>query len=174
MIQYETINSSFFVANQTYCEAIENKLKTLDCECSGSCNCYGYEVLTTLYRNSLTYKLKFIKTQTPNRFDTSIYAGVEISVTGLNKRISLSFGKSLLRRYFCSNEIRNMFPRPYYLKYNELNDSIFLYHLLDRILDNNISKIILKNGILYCKINEPIVNPLKLITDIELIIKNWI
>lgn len=174
MIHYETIKSSFFVANQTYCTKIESKLKTLDCECSGSCNCYGYEVVGILKRNGLTYNLIFIKTQTPNRFDTTVYTGFEITVTGLNKTFSLSFGRSLLRRYFCSNEIRTMIPRPYYLKFDDSKDSIFLYHLIDRILDNNISKIKLRNGILNCKIHEPVSDPLKLISDIELITRNWL
>lgn len=173
MIQYETIESSFFLANKKYCEVIESRLKTLNLECTGSCNCYGYEVLSTMMRDHVTYKLKFIKTQTPDRYGAIDYTGVEVTVTGLDKKIRLSFGRSLLQRLLCSPEIRMKIPKPYYIKYIDSSDSIFMYYLIERILDNNISKIKLKDGTLKLKINEPVADPLKLIRDIELMTKKW-
>jgi hypothetical protein len=179
MIQYETSNSSFFVANKKYCESIESKFRTINPDCSGFCNCYGYEIDATLIKNNLTYKIRFIKSQSTQNgvvipVDTIEYAGIEVTVKGLNKKFSLSVGKSSFRRFFCTNEIKTKIPVPYFINYNYPTNSIFVYNLIETLIDNNISKIKLSNGTLICKIHVPTDDPLKLISDIEKIIKKWV
>jgi hypothetical protein len=178
MIQYETTNSSFFVANKKYCETIESKLRTINLDCSGFCNCYGYDIEATLKRNNLTTKIRYIKSQSTQNgvvipVDANEYAGIEVTVKGLNKKFSLSVGKSSFRRFFCTNKIKERIPKPYFINYNYPTDSVFVYNLIETLIDNNISKIKLSNGTLICKINVPTDDPLKILSDIEKIIKKW-
>ena len=180
MIQYDTIKSSFFDANKKYCETIESKLKTINLNCTGFCNCYGYDIETSLIKNNLTYNIRFIRTQsTQNGFvfgravDAIDYAGVEVKITGLNKIYSMTIGKSLLCRFFCSNEIKAKIPKPYFIKSNKTTDNILIYLLIERLIVNNISIIKLRNGSLNCKIHVPTADPLNLISDIEMTIKDW-
>jgi len=178
VIQYETIDSSFFYANKKYCETIESKFKTINLNCSGFCNCYGYDVETILNRDNLTYNIRYHKHQsTQNGFVMGVavnaidYAGVEVTVTGLNKKFSIIIGKSLLNRFFCSNKIKETIPEPYFIKSNKSTDNIFIYNLIENLLVNNISTIKLRNGTLICKLHIPTADPLKLISDIEKSIK---
>ncbi len=95
MIRYLTDDSPFFVANKKYCEDIENKLRSLNIDCSGECNSFGYDIEGTFIKNSLTYTLKFHKHQsTQNAVVIPVnaidYAGVEILVKGLDRNLSLS------------------------------------------------------------------------------------
>ena len=178
MIKYETTNSSFFVANKKYCETIESKFRTIKIDCSGFCNCYGYDIEASLLRNNFTYKIRFIKSQSIENgvvipVDAIEYAGTEVTVKGLNKKFSMSVGKSSFRRFFCTNEIKARIPNPYFLNYNYPTDSVFVYNLIETLIDNTISKIKLSNGTLICKIHMPTDDPLKLISDIEKTIKKW-
>jgi hypothetical protein len=178
VIQYETTNSSFFVANKKYCETIESKLRTINTDCSGFCNCYGYDFEVTLKRNNLTYKIRFIKSQSTQNgvvipVNSIEYAGTEVTVKGLNKKFSLSVGKSSFRRLFCTNEIKTKISNPYFMDYNYPTNSIFVYNLIETLKENNISKIKLSNGTLNCKIHVPTEDPFKLISDIEKTIKEW-
>jgi len=178
VIQYETTNSSFFVANKKYCETIESKLRTINTDCSGFCNCYGYEIEAKLIRNNLKYKIRYIKNQSLENgvvipVDAIEYAGIEVTVKGLNKKFSMSVGKSSFRRFFCTNEIKAKIPNPYFINYNYPTNSIFVYNLIETLLDNNISKIKLSNGTLICKIHMPTDDPLKLISEIEKTINKW-
>ena len=179
MIQYETVNSSFFDSNKQYCEAIEREFKPLNLDCSGFCNSYGYEIETTLIRNDLTFKIRYHKHQSTQNgvvkaVDAIDYAGVEVIVTGFNKKFKMTIGKSLFIRFFCSNEIKSKIPKPYFIKYNDSTESIFIYYLVERLLNNKISKIKLRNGTFICKIHVPTADPIKLISDIEKTVKNWV
>lgn len=179
MIKYEPAVSNFFEDNKNYCEKIESKLKTIDFDCSGFCNSYGYEIKTTLNKNNLTYNLKFHKEQTTQNgvvfpVDANDYAGTELIVTGLNKKFSMTLGKSSLRRVFILKMFKRKIPNPYFIKFNYPPESIFIDNLVKKILDNKISKLKLINGMLVCIMHIPIIDPLKLIADIDTVIKDWV
>jgi hypothetical protein len=178
MINCELSRSTFFEANKTYCEAIESKLKTINLDCSGFCNCYGYDIETKSTRGNLTFNIRYHKHQSTQNgiviaVDAIDYAGVEVTVTGIDKKFSMTVGKSLLRRFFCSTEIKSKIPEPYFIKSNNLTNDIYIYSLLESLQDNNISTLKLRKGKLVCKIHVPTADPLKLISDIENTIKNW-
>lgn len=179
MIKYEPAVSHFFEDNKNYCEKIASELKTINLDCSGFCNSYGYDINTTLNKNSLIYNLKFHKDQTTQNgviipVDANDYAGTELNVTGLNKKFSMTFGKSSLRRFFILKMFKRKIPNPYFIKFNYLPESNFIDNLVKKILDNKISKLKLNNRTLVCIMHIPIIDPLKLIADIDTVIKDWV
>jgi hypothetical protein len=102
MINYDPTKSLFFDSNKKYCEEIETKLKTMNIDCSGFCNCYGYDIDAVLIKDNFTYNIKYHKHQTTQNgivipVDAIDYAGVELTVTpsswicpSLNKQKVLS------------------------------------------------------------------------------------
>jgi hypothetical protein len=179
MIQYETKDSPFFVANKNYCETIENKLKTMNLDCSGFCNSYGYDIETTFKRNNLTYNIKFHKHQSAQNgvvipVDALEYAGIELKVSGLNKKYSLTVGKSSFRRLFTSKEFKDKIPSPYFISSNYSLDSNFVDDLAKKIEDGKMSKFKLSKGALVCEIHTATTDPFDLIADIEKTTKNWV
>ena len=178
MIQYEVANSPFFQTNKNYCENIENELNQINIDCSGYCNSYGYEMEATFNKNNLTYGLRFHKHQSTQNgiiipTDATDYAGIEITVTGLNNKFNIKVGRSAIGRFFTSKTFKNKIPSPYYIKVNQPLDTILADKLIKYILDSKISKFDLKNGILMCKIHQETTNPLSLIAGIERIIIDW-
>ncbi len=179
MINFETSNSAFFVANKNYCETIEGKLKSINIDCSGWCNSYGYNIEATLKKNNLTYNIKFHKHQSTQNgivipVNSNDYAGIEVTVTGLNKKLSVKIGQSSLKRLFISNEFKNKMPSPYFIKLNHTADNNFIDSLVKKVQDDKISTFKLNNGTLVCKIHTPTTDPLDLITDMEKITTNWV
>lgn len=178
MIHFETTNSPFFLAHKTYCEVIESQLKTVHIDCSGWCNSYGYAIETAFKRNNLSYTIKFHKHQSTQNgviipVDATEYAGIEVMVTGLNKKFRVTIGKSSLRRLFISTEFKDKIPFPYFIQFNYSADPYFINNLVKKILDDNISKFKLSNGTLVCKLHTAATDPLGLIADIERTTKNW-
>jgi len=177
MIEYETTDSSFFRENKIYCENIESKLKTLNIDCSGYCNCFGYELTTKFERNDMSFDLKFIKYQTTQNgvtiaVDAHEYAGIELTIKGLNPEYKLTVGKSSLLRYFCSKEIKEKTPKPYFIKLRDSQNYNYIDNLVKVLVENHISKIRLKNGKFTTTINVSTNDPIKLIKNVEYIIKN--
>jgi hypothetical protein len=178
MIKYEINNSPFFIANKNYCETTESKLKTINIDCSGWCNSYGYDIEATFKKNNLIYNIKFHRHQSTQNgviipVDALDYAGIELIVTGMNKKFSVIIGKSSLRRFFISKAFKDKIPSPYFIKFNYLPDANFIDNLVLKIQDDKISKFKLCNGILLCKIHTASTDLLDLIADIEKTTKNW-
>lgn len=178
MINYQTADSSFFEANKKYCEEIEAKLKALNLDCSGFCNSFGYDIETILKRNNLTYNVKFHKHQSTQNgviipVNALDYAGMEVTVTGLNKKYSVAVGKSLFRRLFTLKKFKDKMPSPYFINFNYSPDSNFVDNLVKKIQNYKISKFSISSGKLVCKIHTEQSNPLDFIADIEKTIKNW-
>ena len=171
MITYEAADSSFYVANKNYCEAIEGEFTAINLDCAGFCNSFGYEIETTLIKNNLTCNFRFFKHQsTQNRgFNAVDYAGTELTINGIDKNLRVSAGKSFFKRFFCSNKIKAEILKPYFIKSNKQQD-IFRFNLIKLIQDNNISELKIRQGKLDCKIHDPIAKPLKLMSDIEYIL----
>ena len=179
MIKYETDPSPFFVTNKNYCENIELKLKTMDLDCAGFCNAYGYEMITNFEKNNLIYQIKIHKHQSTQNgvaipVDAIDYVGFEIIVSGLNNKFEVAIGKSLFIRLFTSTKFKDKIQKPYFMKFNYEPNSNFLDNLVRRILENNISVFKLNNGTLVCKMHSPQVDLTKLITDIDKTIENWL
>ena len=178
MINYETTDSPFFVANKKYCESIEKKFKTINLDCTGFCNAFGYEIEATLIRNNQTYHVKFHKHQSTQNgvvipVDALEYSGMVVSVTGLDKKFNVSIGKSAYRRLFTLKKFKSKIPDPYFIKFNYSPDNNFVDDLVKRIQEEKISKFKLSNGTHLCKIHTATSDPLDLIADIEKMTKNW-
>ncbi len=179
MIQYETDPSPFFEANKNYCENVELKLKTMELDCAGFCNAYGYEMITNFKKNNLMYQIKIHKDQSTQNgvvipVDAIDYACFEIIVSGLNNKFEVAIGKSLFIRFFISTKFKDKIQKPYFMKFNYEPESNFLDNLVRRILDNHISVFNLNNGTLVCKMHTPQVDPINLIKEIEKTIENWL
>jgi hypothetical protein len=178
MIIYESTTSSFFKLNKQNCEEVERKLKTVNVDCTGFCNCYGYDLEAEITKHKLTYNIKLYKHQTTQNgivipVDAIDYAGVELIVTGIDNQFSMAVGKSTIKRFFCSTEIKESIPHPYFVWYNKLTEHKLIYELLNKLQNNKIDTIRLSNGKLICNIHVPTANPLKLIEDIHSTIKKW-
>jgi len=177
VINYEQVESSFFDANKSYCESIESKLKTLNLECSGFCNAYGYEVATTYDMNGYVFHLRFHKHQSTQNAvigaqDAIDYAGVEVFVHGLSKRLKVIVGRSMFRRFFCGIEIKETIPEPYFMKFSHPVDKNFIDNFSKCILNCQIAKLTIKYGKLSCVIHTQTLDPIFLITEIKKIISS--
>lgn len=177
MINYESVDSPFYAANKNYFEAIENKLKNINLNCSGFCNSYGYEIETSFLKNNSTYNIKFLKFQSTQNgvvlpVDAHDYTGTELSITGLNKKIMIVVGKSAWIRFFNSKKYKKYLPTPFYIKFSYTPGESFLEIFSKKILTNNISTLKVSKGTLNCKIHMAAADPISLITDMEMIINN--
>jgi len=175
VINYEPVESSFFDANKSYCESIESKLMTLNLDCSGFCNAYGYDVITTYDWNGCMFHLRFHKHQSTQNAvigaqDAIVYAGVEVFAHGLSKRLKVIVGKSLFRRFFCGTEIKETIPKPYFMQFSHPTDKNFIDNFSKSILNNQISKLTIRNGKLSCVIHTQTLDPILLIIEIKKII----
>ncbi len=162
MIQYETANSPFFEANKEYCETIEGQLRTMDIACSGFCNSFGYDIEATLERDDLTYYLKFHKHQSTQNgvvipVDAINYAGTKIEVSGLNKKFSLTAGKSNLKRLFTSKQFRDKIQSPYFVMCNYPLNSRFVDILVKQILDYKISELTIIKATVKCNMHVAVI-----------------
>lgn len=179
MINYEPTESSFYEANKKYCEEIENQLITIDIDCQGFCNCYGYDIEATIPKDNLTYTIKYHRHQTTQNgivipFDAIGYAGVMLSVTGIDKKFRLAVGKSSFKRFFCSAQIKASIPHPYFICSNQSTELKLIIDLLEKLQNNKIDSIQLSNGRIICKIHVPTANPLQLIDDIDTVVKTLV
>ena len=176
MIEYDTVDSSFFRANKKYIESIQQDLDALNIVCFGYCDGFGYDVEAEFERGGLKFKLKFIKHQTTQNgiskpIDANEYTGTCIYVTGIARNYKLVASKSLLQRCFCSKRIKIKMPKPYFLRFsNPVNDEI-IDDLAKSLIKNEISKILIKNEKCKVVIHKSVNAPIELIDDIEYIIK---
>ncbi len=178
MVNYETTDSPFFVANKNYCENIEAKLRTLKLDCTGFCNSFGYEIETSLKKNNLSYNIKFEKHQSTREggvipFNADDYSGSEINVSGLNKKFHVIIAKSSLRRFVSPKKYTDKIPSPYYIQANYELDNNFIDELVKKIVNDKISAFKLSEGRLTCKIHTLTDDPLQLLADLETTLKNW-
>ncbi len=172
MISYQSDPSQFFEANKTYCEEIESKLRLLNYECSGFCSAYGYDIECTLVKDRLKYTLKLHKHQSTQNgvvipVNAINYAGIEILISGLNKKLRISIGRSVLFRFFMKGNLKKKINEPYYLNINFQTSDNSLNQLMCKIYENEISKLKLRRGTLVCKLHSSKINPLNLMIDLE-------
>ena len=177
MIKYETAKSSFFAKNKSYCENILKYFENQKIDLDGFCNSFGYELKTGFIRNNLNFTMRFIKNQTTQNgvlspVNANEYAGIEMIINGILPDIKLKVGKSPFLRNFCSKEIKDKIPKPYYVGINKIYNPSFPDKLIEIILENTISKITMNKNKIQVKIEGQHSNPEKLISDIEEIIKN--
>lgn len=179
MISYETNPSSYFKANQSYCLEIEQRFKTVNIECEGECNSWGYEFHVSLIKNNIKFDFRFYK-ETITRSgsfipeDSAISEGLDIEISPLNKSHKLKIQQSNFKRLFMSNEMKGLIAAPYYLKSNinfQSNDILKMISLFDKY---EIDFLKLKNGKLEMEINHRVEEPLKLINELESMIKFYI
>ena len=150
MIQYETKDSPFFITNKIYCNSIEQKLKTLNLDCIGFCNSYGYDIEANFHRNDLEYFIKLKKYQNTQGnivlpTNSTEYAGCEIIIKGINEIFSFKLGRSQLIRFLTSKEFKKILPSPYFLITNIPSNHDSIEFCIQKILSYKISKIKIKN-----------------------------
>ena len=177
MIQYETNSSQFFVHNKIYCETITDQLKTLNADCTGYCNSFGFDIEASWKRSTLSYTLKIIKAQTTENgviipMNSNDYVSTEVSVKGVNTKPEIVISRSAFKRFFISNLYKKLLPAPYYINMNFSPERDFIDTLVMKIKTLNITKFKMNNGIVICKLNIAPEQPLALIEDLEFIIKN--
>jgi len=176
MIEYEIADSSFFSANKEFCKHIEVSLAAISAAISGNCNCYGYELESVFVRNSLNFTLHYTKYQTTQNgvvvaVDANEYAGVNMFIKGINPTFKLKIGRCSILRLFCRQEIKNWIPKPYFIWTKDVRNYEFIETWMSVVLSHKISSIRLKNGKLSLAINGQPNDPVKLIEDIDFIIK---
>ena len=188
MIEYSTEKSSFLDRNKLYCQDVQSKLATLNYDCSGTCNAYGYNLLSQFERNRLQFHIKFTKYQrtgagTNNswwlpssniKINVYEYIGYEFKVAGFDSQYKFAIGESWIRRIFQSKELNDVLPPPYYIKYNYKSNMQFILLVKSIVEKHKINEFKLKNGELICRIHQPKCDFIRLISDIEQISIEWI
>lgn len=174
MISYEVNTSSYFKANQSYCLEIEQQFKNLNIECEGECNSWGYEFVTSYVNNNLNVNFRFYKeTITQRTSDSVLSEGLDIEIYTLNKSHKLKIQESNFKRLFMTKEMKEMVPSTYYFStnvilQNEVTKWVSLFEKHEMYL------LKLKNGKLVVEINHRVEEPLKLISELEPMIKFYI
>ncbi len=174
MISYEINPSSYFKANESYCLEIERLFENLNLECEGECNSWGYEFHVSLIQNNISFDFRFYKeTITQRTSDSVISEGLDVEISPLNKSHQLKIQQSNFKRLFMTKEMKEMVPSPYYFStnvilQNEVTKWVSLFEKYEMYLLN------LKNGKLVLEINHRVEEPLKLISELEPMIKFYI
>lgn len=178
MISYEVNTSSYFKANQIFCEKLSLIFNDLNSECFGFCNSWGYEIAAEYERHHLIFEFKFYKnTITRNNAfipeDSSIDEGMELIVSGLNKHHAIKMKESKIGRLFMTKDLKKMVPSPYYFStnvilLNEVPNWVSLFETYELHL------LKLNNGKLVIESNEKEEDPLKLVEELEKMIKFFI
>lgn len=178
MISYEINPSSYFKANQSYCLEIEQQFKNLNVECEGECNSWGYEFHVSLVKNNISFDFRFYK-ETITRSgsivlqDSAISEGLDIEICTLNKSHKLKIQESNFKRLFMTKELKEMVPSPYYFSSNViLPNEVAQWFSLFEAYEMYLLK--LNNGKLVIEINQRVEEPLKLISELEPMIKFYI
>lgn len=161
MIEYlQEGKSPFFDANKIYCERIETELKGLGYSYTGFCNSYGYLVDTSFTKNSLTYRLKYIKEQTTRGGGTIIggdaadYAGAEFSIDGLSRLSKIDYGNNRIKRLLLKKKFKDLVAEPFYISSSLSVEEIQKSGILKVIKDNKIDALKLDNGKLVVKMHD--------------------
>lgn len=179
MISYEKNTSPFYKANEAYCQQIEQLFQTLNVVCNGYCNSWGYEISSLYTKNNITVDFRFYKeTITRNGSiipkDSAISEGLDIEINSFNKSHKLKIQKSALKRLFMSNELKSLISVPYYFSSNINCSSKDIINWVDLFMKYDMYLVKLKNGKLSIEISNRVAEPLKLITELEPMIKFYI
>jgi hypothetical protein len=150
----------------------------LNSKCFGFCNSWGYEIVAEYERHHLKFEFKFYKnTVTRNNTfipeDSSIDEGMELIVSGLNKHHAIKIKESKIGRLFMIKELKEIVPSPYYFStnvilLNEVPNWVSLFETYELHL------LKLNNGKLVIESNEKEEDPLKLVEELEKMIKFFI
>lgn len=177
MVYYDTNSSSFFKANENYCLPIEQLFSSLNISCEGYCNSWGYEIRASYVKSNITFDFTFYK-ETIRKggiipIDCPIIEGLDLIIKPLNEIHKISFQESKFKRLFMSKELKEMVPSPYYFSTNVIlqNEVAKWLSLFEK---NEINLLKLNNGKLVVEINGKEENPLKLIEELEKMIKFYI
>ena len=178
MINYQVEDSPFFTSNKSYSEKITAQLSTLDVETNGYCNSFGYNIEALIVRNQLTYYLVFHKHQSTRNGviipeNAVNYSGINATVTGLSKDLSIDFGKSAFKRIFARKKIKNLIPSPGYLTLSFAPDKLIIEELLSFIQANSVLKLRLHDGNFTIKLNSETDDPIDLLDKIEKMTSTW-
>jgi len=179
MIQYESVDAPFFMANKDYCILLEKALETMKADVSGYCNSYGYEIDTSFRHNGLACKLKCSKHQsTQNGVVIPVNAidagSISLLMSGFDTRARLHLGKSAVKRLLAPADVKKKLPAPYFLHFNTDPASALLDRLVDFVGRYQVVKLKLERGTLKCEIHQPQLKaPLAFLADIEALIRDW-
>ncbi len=176
MISYESNVSPFFKVNEQFCLSIENIFKSLNVECIGNCNSWGYEFTATCSFKTFTYFFKFHKsTNTRNGviipIDSVINEEFELKIHGLNSQHKLFIKPSKIRRWIMSKELKSLVPYPYYYSSNQSLNSNDISKWLDFFQKRNTDVLKMKDGELLIQINRVVLDPNKLMEEVEALVK---
>jgi hypothetical protein len=177
MITYEVEKSPFFEANKAYAEKIEAQLKSINAECSGYCNSFGYEIESSFKRNNLLFNVLFKKQQsTQNGVVIPVNARddfeTNVSVSGFSTPVDINFGKSTIKRAFLSSELKTKIPTPFFIKFNKSTPPQFIDLFIEKSKEIKLSEAHLNKNKFEVKLHEEISRPLHIIETVELLIKN--
>lgn len=175
MILYEVNTSPFYKANEAYCQRMEQLFHSLNIVCDGFCNSWGYEFNVSYEKNTVSFVFNFYKgTITQKHVDSIISEGLNVEINSLNKNHKLKIRKSALKRLFMSNELKNLISAPYYFSSNINCSSKDIINWVDLFRKYDVYLLTLKNGKLSIEICNRVEEPLKLMSELEPIIKFYI
>lgn len=170
MINFEAEKSEFYELNKAFCESIVANLKSLNGTPKGYCNSFGFDIESDFEVNNLQLHLKLFKNQTTQNGviipkDAVDQSGTQIHVSGLNKNQFLKIGQSVLKRIFTSSENKALFPKPYYINYNDAIAKDVIKQLSDFVINHKISKLVLFNGTLHIEMHYALKDPSSFINE---------
>jgi hypothetical protein len=174
MLNYTQSPSPFYFANEKYCKQIESELNQAGINYRGRCDAWGYEILADFESKKLNYHLQCLKQQsTGGKHLTDakgvVYAGIEINGTGFDRSLVILFEKNSFLRLFMSPVNKKNIPAPYFFKQN-IKSNFSAQPLIDFSIENQFSKFKIKNGRFKLLIHVPVMSPLHLISEIELLL----
>jgi len=137
MSNFSPAESSIYLENKSFCDNLVDEFDVLKLNYSGYCDSYGYKVTTNINVDGLHFFLEFEKNQSTQGQGLFWYPrsinliSTLFKVTGLKKQKTFSFGDIWIIRLF--------------RKKNNLikSDSSEVYSY---IIENNIERLVLKNG----------------------------
>jgi hypothetical protein len=147
-------------------------------EATGFCNAYGYEIKASIAQDGLTYEFYFEKHQSTQNgvivpVDAVDYAGVSITVKGLQKRYNVRFGRSAFYRMPASAEFRKKLPTPYYGLVNKPS-GIMGVELFELLHQSGASQFTLRNGSAVVKMHTPIREAEVLFKTVQQVVSRFI
>lgn len=178
MIKYEPQDSAFYKHNQKYCHNIEDQLKDKNINYSGFCNAYGYEIQSGWKQADLKFHLKIKKEQSTqngvvvpvNAFEQTVST---YKIDGIDPKICIKCGRSVLRRLFMKSRHKNHFSSPHYLLTRQNPDSKMVKLLSALVTDYNILTINAKDGKMHVVSQMEIQKPMNLIETLLKMLGEW-
>ena len=178
MVYYDTNSSSFYKANETYCLQIEQLFQTLQVACDGYCNSWGFELNATYIKNNITTEFRFYKETIRQTsvlpVESQIIEWLDVTMSPLNRNNKICFKESKIKRFFMSKELKGLIESPYYFSSNINIQSSEMNDWLSLIKRYDIDLLKLNKGDFTITINHRVEEPLKLISELEPMIKFYI